>query len=107
MKRFLPSLALISALSLSSGLGVAAAPSDYSQPAWNATYLAQGEQRGGSRISMSGAAEMARRQTGGRVLNVQETRQGGREGYRVKVLTGSGEVRVIFIDAHSGSMQQD
>ncbi|MES2354633.1 MAG: hypothetical protein V4568_09590 [Pseudomonadota bacterium] len=105
MTRFLAGLALIAVLSC--GVRTAAAQSDVSPTAPNATYLAQGDQRGGSRISMSGAAEMVRRQTGGRVLNVQETRQGGREGYRVKVLTGGGEVRVFFVDAHSGSMQQD
>jgi hypothetical protein len=47
--------------------------------------------RGG--VTAAQAAAEARRQTGGRVLSVKPN--GG--GYRVKVLTGSGEVRVIKI----------
>ncbi len=43
--------------------------------------------------SASEAAEQARRQTGGQVLSV---RQSGR-GYEVKILTPSGEVRMVFI----------
>jgi hypothetical protein len=39
------------------------------------------------------AAETVRRQTGGRVLDVRES--GG--GYRVKVLTPSGEVRSVTV----------
>ena len=44
-------------------------------------------------VTAAQAAAKARRQTGGRVLAVQQ--QGG--GYRVKVLTGSGEVRAVKI----------
>jgi len=44
-------------------------------------------------LTVEQAAIEARRQTGGRILAVQ--REGG--GYRVKVLTGSGEVRAIKI----------
>jgi hypothetical protein len=50
-----------------------------------------GEGAGAS--SSAQAAEQARRQTGGRVLSVQE-RDGG---YEVKVLTASGEVRSVFV----------
>lgn len=46
----------------------------------------------GGVTAAQGAAE-ARRQTGGRVLSVQQ--QGG--GFRVKVLTDSGKVRVVKI----------
>ncbi len=49
--------------------------------------------QGGGAASAAQAAEQARRQTGGRVLSVQE--KGG--GYQVKVLTPSGEVRSVFI----------
>ena len=45
--------------------------------------------------SSAQAAEQARRQTGGKVLSVQET-DGG---WEVKVLTSSGEVRSVFIPA--------
>lgn len=47
----------------------------------------------GGRISAHEAGELARRQTGGRVLAVKPA-DGG---YRVKVLTPSGEVRYVFI----------
>jgi hypothetical protein len=50
---------------------------------------------GGGAASAAQAAEQARRQTGGRVLSVQE--RGG--GWEVKVLTPSGEVRSVFIPA--------
>ena len=69
--------------------------------------LAENAPRGGARISMGGAMEMVQRQTGGRVLNAQEAQQGGRPGYRIKVLTRSGEVRVFFVDANSGAISQD
>jgi hypothetical protein len=49
--------------------------------------------QGGGAASAAQAAEQARRQTGGRVLSVQE--KGG--GYEVKVLTPSGEVRSVFV----------
>ena len=44
-------------------------------------------------MSAGQASEIARRQTGGRVLAV--TPKDG--GYRVKVLTPSGEVRQVFV----------
>ena len=47
----------------------------------------------GRGITAAQAGEMARRQTGGRVLAVSP-RDGG---YRVKVLTPKGEVRYVFI----------
>jgi uncharacterized membrane protein YkoI len=74
---------------------------------WSERYLAQNDRRSGVRISMGSAMEMVQRQTGGRVLNAQEVRQGEREGYRIKVLTRSGEVRVFYVDANTGAMQQD
>jgi len=49
----------------------------------------------GASPSAAQAAEQARRQTGGRVLAVEE--RGG--GYQVKVLTPSGEVRSVFVPA--------
>lgn len=51
-----------------------------------------GEQ-GGRGVTAEQAAETVRRQTGGRILGVQES--GG--GYRVKVLTPSGEVRSVTV----------
>lgn len=51
------------------------------------------EGKEGAGMTTSQAAESARRQTGGRVLSVQD----GAGGYRVKVLTPSGEVRDVFV----------
>ena len=47
----------------------------------------------GGGLTAAQAGEMARRQTGGRVLAVTP----GDGGYRVKVLTPQGEVRYVFI----------
>ena len=49
----------------------------------------------GGASSPSEAADEARRRTGGQVLSVRKS--GG--GYEVKVLTPSGEVRMVFIPA--------
>lgn len=57
------------------------------------TYSAEREQA--ARISAAQAAEIARRQTGGRVLSVKESS----DGYQVKVLTQAGEVRYVFVPA--------
>jgi len=81
----------------------AAAHVEAGPSAWSDRYLAQNDRRSGARISMGSAIEMVQRQTGGRVLNAQEARQG----YRIKVLTRSGEVRVFYVDANTGAMQQD
>ncbi len=52
----------------------------------------QGNARG---LSADQAAERVRKQTGGRVLRVDQTG----DGYRVKVLTPAGEVREITVPA--------
>jgi hypothetical protein len=54
--------------------------------------------QGGGASSSAQAAEKARRQTGGKVLSVQKTD----DGWEVKVLTSSGEVRSVFIPARKG-----
>jgi len=48
------------------------------------------------------AAAAAQRVASGRVLSVDKAEDGKRPVWRVKVLTGQGEVRVIVIDAASG-----
>jgi uncharacterized membrane protein YkoI len=53
-------------------------------------------------VSRDNAAAIAQRMSGGRVLSVEKTQSGNRPVWRVKVLTGQGEVRVILIDAASG-----
>jgi uncharacterized membrane protein YkoI len=51
------------------------------------------------------AAAVAQRETGGRVLSVDRADAGGRGLWRVKVVTGKGDVRVILVDAESGKVQ--
>ena len=53
-------------------------------------------------ISRDDAAAAAQRVASGRVLSVDTTEADRRPVWRVKVLTGKGEVRVILIDAASG-----
>lgn len=53
-------------------------------------------------ISRDEAAAAAQRVASGRVLSVDKTEADRRPVWRVKVLTGQGEVRVILIDAASG-----
>jgi uncharacterized membrane protein YkoI len=53
-------------------------------------------------ISLDQAVQQVRRETGGRVLSADRITQGGRAAYRIKVLTPSGHVRVVVIDAQSG-----
>lgn len=44
------------------------------------------------------AAQIARAQTGGRVLSVRPSDDAGRPGYEVKVLLDDGRVRVLYIN---------
>lgn len=48
------------------------------------------------------AASIARQQADGRVLSVDRVQSGQRAVWRVKLLTGRGEVRVIYVDAATG-----
>jgi uncharacterized membrane protein YkoI len=59
--------------------------------------------RGGdeTRQSLNEAVRQVKRETGGRVLSAETVRQKGRELHRIKVLTPSGQVRVVVIDAQS------
>lgn len=45
------------------------------------------------------AATRVQQQTGGRVLSVERSEQGGRVVFKVKVLTPSGDVRIVVVDA--------
>lgn len=56
-------------------------------------------------VSREQAAAVAQRETGGRVLSVDRADAGGRGLWRVKVVTGNGEVRVIHVDADNGKVQ--
>jgi uncharacterized membrane protein YkoI len=53
-------------------------------------------------VGRDGAAAIAQRMSGGRVLSVDRADAGGRPAWRVKVVTARGEVRVIWVDAASG-----
>jgi len=53
-------------------------------------------------IGRDEAAAVAQRVAAGRILSVDKTEAAGRPAWRVKVLTGQGEVRVILIDAATG-----
>lgn len=55
-----------------------------------------------ARVSADEAVAVAQRTAAGRVLAVEKSNAGGREVYRVKLLTPNGEVRVILIDAETG-----
>ena len=57
-------------------------------------------------VSRDNAAAIAQRESGGgRVLSVEQADAGGRQVWRVKVLTPRGEVRVILVDVASGRTQ--
>jgi hypothetical protein len=77
------------------------------QPARNAPFLAQTEPHPAPRVTMGDAMGKVQREAGGRVINAQEARREGHDGYRIKVLSASGEVRVFFVDARSGEMRQE
>lgn len=55
------------------------------------------EHNGG--VSLNQAVQEVQRETGGRVLSAETINQGGRSVHRIKVLTPSGQVRVMTIDA--------
>ncbi len=51
------------------------------------------------------AAAVAQQATGGRVLAVEAARRNGDAVFVVRVLTPSGEVRVVVVDARSGALR--
>jgi uncharacterized membrane protein YkoI len=53
------------------------------------------------RVSLDQAVALVQQQTGGRVLDARA--QG--DGYRVKVLTRTGDVIVVFVDAKTGDVR--
>lgn len=60
--------------------------------------------RGGGEagVSLNQAVQQVQRETGGRVLSAETIPQNGRMVHRIKVLTPSGQVRVVVVDAQSG-----
>lgn len=63
--------------------------------------VARRDQEGGGGMSLNQAVQQVQRETGGRVLSAETINQGGRSVHRIKVLTPSGQVRVMTVDAHS------
>ena len=53
-------------------------------------------------VSRDDAAAIAQRASNGRVLAVERADAGGRPVWRVKVVTKSGDVRVILVDVATG-----
>ena len=70
MKHFLRSLALLAVLACAGQN--ATAQRAVAQPAWNEMFLAQDNQRPGPRITVADATELVQRQTGGRVLVIED-----------------------------------
>lgn len=57
------------------------------------------------RISMGDAMAMVQRAFGGRVMQAQPASVNGQPGYRIKILTAHGEVRIVHVDGETGAMQ--
>ncbi|HSD62116.1 MAG TPA: hypothetical protein VLC55_14790 [Burkholderiales bacterium] len=87
-----PLFALVAAV-LALGMAAPAAQAQQRLAPDRGAYSAERQQA--ARISAAQAAEIARRQTGGRVLSIKESR----DGYQVKVLTQGGDVRYVFVPA--------
>ena len=56
-------------------------------------------------LSRDDAAAVAQRASGGRVLAVDKSESAGQPIWRVKVVTPSGEVRLIQVDATTGQLR--
>ena len=95
MKRFV----LICVLFLSA----AAAAEPWDPPAQR--HQAEGGRSSQTRITMGEAMNRAQQAFGGRVIQAQPARVNGQEGYRIKILTSRGEVRVVFVDGETGAIQ--
>lgn len=58
-----------------------------------------------ARITMGEAMGRVQQAFGGRIIQAQPARVNGREGYRIKVLSARGEVRVVYVDGETGFIQ--
>jgi uncharacterized membrane protein YkoI len=52
------------------------------------------------------AAEIARHQTGGRILDVRPAATSGQSAYEVRVLLNEGRVRRVVVDVNSGMVEE-
>ena len=69
-------------------------------PARDATILAAAGE-----ISLDEAVRRVQSATGGRVVSASASKQGGRAGYRIRVVVEDGRVMTFFVDAESGAMK--
>jgi hypothetical protein len=58
-------------------------------------------------ITMDQAANMVRRETGGRVLSASPVERGGQRGYEIRVLVDGKRVKNVFVDAHGRIRSRD
>ncbi|MDO8890775.1 MAG: PepSY domain-containing protein [Sulfurimicrobium sp.] len=58
-----------------------------------------------ARITMGDAMKKVQQTFGGRVIQAQPASVNGHEGYRIKVLSARGEVRVVYVDGETGAIQ--
>ena len=56
-------------------------------------------------ISLDEAVRRVQGATGGRVVSASTSKQGGRAGYRIRVVVEDGRVMTFFVDAESGAMK--
>jgi len=91
-KRCLPLLMLILSLAVT-GTSVVTFAKDTQH------FIARRGGDDGGGISLNEAVQQVQRETGGRVLSADTVNQGGRSVHRIKVLTPSGQVRVVTIGA--------
>jgi hypothetical protein len=96
MKRFLPAAAVVC-------LTLLADPAAADRDRWarDDPPAYAPHSTGDARISLEQAIRNVQRATGGRVLDAREVPGG----YRIKVLTRRGEVRVVHVDARTGAMR--
>jgi uncharacterized membrane protein YkoI len=56
-------------------------------------------------LSRDDAAALAKRASGGRVLSIEKSESSGQPVWRVKVVTPSGDVRVIHVNVVTGQVR--
>jgi uncharacterized membrane protein YkoI len=88
-------------LSLIAATLVAAGASSVTLAAGGGHYLLARHAGGETGVSLNDAVQQVKHETGGRVLSAETVNQGGRTVHRIKVLTPSGQVRVVVVDAQS------
>ncbi len=57
-----------------------------------------------SAVDKSMAAELARQAYGGKVLSVDEIKEGGQTIYRVKLLLEGGRIKIVTVDGNNGKV---